>query len=99
MEFIDKFQTRINIFEDHFYDVFFIKVSLEYLLFFLKDSLNVAKYTLSWFPILINDALDFLQKLFTRAVLAILKGDNSKKFLTRRPQCLDIKIFGLLISN
>ena len=27
-----------------------------------------------------NDALDFSQKLFTRAVLAILEGENSKKF-------------------
>ena len=30
---------------------------------------------------LLNDALDFSQKLFTRAVLAILEGENSKKFL------------------
>ena len=32
----------------------------------------------SWFPFL-NDALDFSQKLFTRVVLAILEGENSKK--------------------
>ena len=34
----------------------------------------------SWFPFL-NDASDFLQKLFTRAVLAIPESENSKKFL------------------
>ena len=34
----------------------------------------------SWFP-LSNDALDFSQKLFTRAVLAILEGENSKEII------------------
>ena len=29
----------------------------------------------------LNDALDFSQKLFTRAILAILEGENSKYFL------------------
>ena len=33
----------------------------------------------SWFPFL-NDASDFLQKLFTRAVLAILESENSKNW-------------------
>ena len=54
---------------------------------------------LSWFPFL-NDASDFLQKLFTRAVLAILESENSKKILgTSTPtmvgSLLDTILFGL----